>query len=168
MNIETMTSLLDTIWRTGDRDECAIKHIGHAAAAIIVGKTWTDGLDYETSGFTDQQWNDIQESEAAAKNGDMLPCGRPSPWKGRDMYKEYLDENRVKLQQQWQPIVDWVEEAGTEAFYDLVMQTNYFAYINSYILMNLKHGATCPEWGELAEKSVGISTRKIRTFRKKE
>ena len=37
---------LDSIWRMGDRDECSIKHIGHATAALAAGQHWTNGIDY--------------------------------------------------------------------------------------------------------------------------
>ena len=39
---------LDAIWRMGDMDECSIKHIGHATAALAAGQNWTDGVDYST------------------------------------------------------------------------------------------------------------------------
>ena len=38
----------DAIWRLGDRDECSIKHIGHAMAALIVTGDWRDAVDYDT------------------------------------------------------------------------------------------------------------------------
>ena len=38
----------DAIWRLGDRDECSIKHIGHAIAALIVTGDWRKGVDYDT------------------------------------------------------------------------------------------------------------------------
>ena len=37
----------DAIWRMGDRDECSIKHIGHAMAALIVTGDWRKAVDYE-------------------------------------------------------------------------------------------------------------------------
>jgi len=37
----------DAIWRLGDRDECSIKHIGHAMAALIVTGDWTKAVDYD-------------------------------------------------------------------------------------------------------------------------
>lgn len=171
MNRNRLKHLLDTIWSTGDRDvECAVKHICHASAAIIVGNRWSDGLDYKTSGFNSQQWKDIEESEAAAKNGDKLPCGRPNPWQGRDMYKEYSEQNLAKLETQWKPIEDWVNEAGTEAFYDLIMQTEYNGYIDSYIEDNCNDGETCPEWGEIVKKTFQARGRDfaMTTFQKKE
>ncbi len=39
---------LDSVWRLGDRDECSIKHIGHATAAMAAGSGWSDGVDYST------------------------------------------------------------------------------------------------------------------------
>jgi hypothetical protein len=49
----TMNSRLDSIWRMGDRDECSVKHIGWATAAIGAGLGWSDGLDYGTPWDTD-------------------------------------------------------------------------------------------------------------------
>ena len=43
-----MNNALNGIWRMGDRDECSVKHIGHATAALAMGRDWTDGLDYDT------------------------------------------------------------------------------------------------------------------------
>jgi hypothetical protein len=37
----------DAIWRLGDRDECSIKHIGHAMAALIVSGDWKKAVDYD-------------------------------------------------------------------------------------------------------------------------
>lgn len=37
----------DAIWRLGDRDECSIKHIGHAMAALIVTGDWKNAIDYD-------------------------------------------------------------------------------------------------------------------------
>lgn len=45
--VEKLENLLDEIWRSGDRDEMSIKHIGHALAAIIAFDDWTKGDDYE-------------------------------------------------------------------------------------------------------------------------
>ena len=39
---------LDAIWRLGDRDECSIKHIGHAMAALIATGDWRNAIDYDT------------------------------------------------------------------------------------------------------------------------
>jgi len=38
----------DAIWRLGDRDECSIKHIGHAMAALMVTGDWRNAVDYDT------------------------------------------------------------------------------------------------------------------------
>ena len=45
---EILNQKLDSIWRSGDMDECSIKHIGHATAALAAGQNWTDGIDYST------------------------------------------------------------------------------------------------------------------------
>ena len=38
--------MFDGIWRMGDQDECSLKHVNHATAAIVCGKSWRDGADY--------------------------------------------------------------------------------------------------------------------------
>jgi hypothetical protein len=56
-DIDTLKTLLDKIWRLGDRDEMSIKHIGHGLAALATWQDWRDGLDYDLPGMelTDKQ-----------------------------------------------------------------------------------------------------------------
>ena len=163
MNRNRLKHLLDTIWRTGDRDvECAVKHICHASAAIIVGNRWSDGIDYKDSGWNQQQEKEI--GDLADKHG----------WDSEAVDKlidEYAKQNLAKLETQWKPIEDWVNEAGTEAFYDLIMQTEYNGYIDSYIEDNCNDGETCPEWGEIVKKTGVLKSQPdfaMTTFQKKE
>ena len=47
-----LKSMFDGIWRMGDRDECSLKHVNHAVAAIVCGKSWRDGVDYASPAST--------------------------------------------------------------------------------------------------------------------
>jgi len=57
--VHNLNQKLDVVWRLGDRDECSIKHIGHATAAMAAGRDWFDGVDYSTpwSGLTEVHVN---------------------------------------------------------------------------------------------------------------
>lgn len=46
-DIDALNTLLQKIWRLGDRDEMSIKHIGHGLAALSTYGTWKAALDYE-------------------------------------------------------------------------------------------------------------------------
>ena len=43
-NLET---LLNEIWKLGDRDEMSIKHIGHGLAALVAFGDWQRAIDYD-------------------------------------------------------------------------------------------------------------------------
>ena len=43
-NLET---LLNEIWKLGDRDECSIKHVGHGLAALVALGDWQRAIDYD-------------------------------------------------------------------------------------------------------------------------
>jgi hypothetical protein len=46
-DIDALNTLLQKIWKLGDRDEMSIKHIGHGLAALASYGTWKAALDYE-------------------------------------------------------------------------------------------------------------------------
>lgn len=55
-----LKSMFDGIWRMGDRDECSLKHVNHAVAAIVCGKSWREGADYASpasTSFTHSAWD---------------------------------------------------------------------------------------------------------------
>ena len=52
----SMNAALDGIWRMGDRDECSVKHIGHATAALGAGRDWSEGVDYSSPWGADETW----------------------------------------------------------------------------------------------------------------
>ena len=41
-----MNQRLDTIWKSGDRDEGSIKHIIYGILSLFAGKSWSEGKDY--------------------------------------------------------------------------------------------------------------------------
>jgi hypothetical protein len=43
-NLET---LLNEIWKLGDRDEMSIKHVGHGLAALVAFGDWQRAIDYD-------------------------------------------------------------------------------------------------------------------------
>jgi hypothetical protein len=43
-NLET---LLNEIWKLGDRDEMSIKHVGHGLAALVALGDWQLAIDYD-------------------------------------------------------------------------------------------------------------------------
>ena len=41
-----MSQRLNTIWRSGDRDEGSFKHVLYGMKALFAGKSWTEAKDY--------------------------------------------------------------------------------------------------------------------------
>lgn len=146
---------LNNIWKAGDRDECSIKHIWHASAAIVLGKKWSEGADYNDFGFSDAQYHEL---EATAKGDD---------WDD-ELIKKFKAEINVKMVYHWSPIQEWVDEVGTELFYDTILQTKFSGYgdtVGDYIVLhwfgNRKfdtQDVDLPEWAEIVDG----------TFKKKE
>lgn len=104
----SMNAALDGIWRMGDRDECSIKHIGHATAALAAGRDWSEGVDYSTP------WSTPVD---------------PSPG-----LVKVLDQRYAQLGKRWAKVQAKRDEWGTERF-DQVMQATKFAWYHS---QNLK------------------------------
>jgi hypothetical protein len=44
---ENLKTLLNEIWKLGDRDEMSIKHIGHGLAALVAFGDWQRAIDYD-------------------------------------------------------------------------------------------------------------------------
>ena len=44
---ENLHTLLNEIWKLGDRDEMSIKHIGHGLAALVALGDWQRAIDYD-------------------------------------------------------------------------------------------------------------------------
>jgi hypothetical protein len=58
-NTENLKTLLNEVWKLGDRDEMSIKHIGHGLAALVAFGDWQKGIDYDRPGT---EWNDKKEA----------------------------------------------------------------------------------------------------------
>ena len=41
-----MKQRLNTIWKSGDRDEGSFKHVMYGIKALFAGKSWTEAKDY--------------------------------------------------------------------------------------------------------------------------
>lgn len=84
----------DAIWRLGDRDECSIKHIGHAMAALIVTGDWRDAVDY------DAPWG-------ALNDGDGFDYGF-----FQDVYgwsRATMEQKHRELFEKWDKVIDTVK-----------------------------------------------------------
>lgn len=105
--------ILDSIWRSGDRDECSIKHVGHALAALMAGKTWREGMDYFT------------------------PWGYPGTWTGdgfRDWTPKQIEAAEAKLAVKWEKVTRLRDEIGKRAFQDAVTASKYDFYATAYFV----------------------------------
>ena len=69
-DIDALNTLLNNIWKLGDKDEMSIKHIGHGLAALATYGTWKAALDYDLPDMdmTDKQleklskyWQQVKE-----------------------------------------------------------------------------------------------------------
>jgi hypothetical protein len=47
-DIDALNTMLNKIWKMGDRDEMSIKHIGHGLASFVATGDSGNRLDYET------------------------------------------------------------------------------------------------------------------------
>lgn len=100
----SMNAALDGIWRMGDRDECSVKHIGHATAALAAGKDWSEGVDYRTPWATPVDPNPALEKA--------------------------IDQRYAQLGKRWAKVQAKRDEWGTERF-DEVMRETKFAWYHS-------------------------------------
>lgn len=103
-----MNSRLDSIWRMGDRDECSVKHIGWATAAIGAGLGWADGLDYGTP------WD---ASDVTANSAVQL-----------------MNEQRSqRLADKWAKVVAYRNTYGVERFDEVMRATKFNWYYEQYL-----------------------------------
>lgn len=103
----TLTQILDSIWRRGDRDEMSIKHIGHALAAMVAHNDWRKGDDYNYPDFCDFE-NPIAQAN----------------WKTQMEKFLELKWGKVKVIQ---------DKIGTEEFVKVIGETKYSFYPLSYL-----------------------------------
>lgn len=98
---------LDAIWRTGDRDEMSLKHIGHALAALVAFGDWSKGADYSLPNYYDF---------------------------GNDTLNERAYQNLTnRITPKWAKIESLLEQWGREKFIENVSATNYGFIFDSYL-----------------------------------
>ena len=108
-----LNTTLNSIWRSGDRDEKSIKHVCHALAAIINGKSWTDGVDYSRP----WDWEHIDNDDITTTFG--------------------RNKNK-KLAEKWAKVEAMRDELGTDHFRQIVDMTVFGAQwgmVDNYIEM---------------------------------
>jgi hypothetical protein len=106
-----INSSCDAIWRMGDRDECSIKHVAHALAALTTGREWTDGVDYST------------------------PWGEPVTFyagEWREWPQSTIDARMKQLAAKWSKVVALRDSIGAEAFTEAVKASKFGAFAESY------------------------------------
>ena len=141
---------MDKIWRIGDRSiECAVKHIGWGAAALAVGKDWTDGLDYQRpwaygypengefrgahyiddwEDFCSLPWND--EISPEERYGDRLTVIGNSAF--IDWHDSVYNRLEARLADAWGSIVTVRDQLGEKRFHDCMMLTKYAPFFEDY------------------------------------
>lgn len=101
----------DAIWRMGDRDECSVKHVGHALAALIVGRDWSNGVDYGT------------------------PWGEPVTFyqgEWREWPQATIDQRMKQLGAKWAKVVALRDSLGADAFAQAVTASKFGTHADSY------------------------------------
>ena len=119
---------LDAIWRSGDQDECSIKHISYATAALSVGLDWTDGLDYKTpfGGHSDwieaSVWGDkpVPERAEFVEADEWSPAYIVFPWtEGR------IADETERLVARWSKVQAKRDEWGAARFDEVMRATKF-------------------------------------------
>jgi hypothetical protein len=105
--VKKLESLLDSIWRAGDKDEMSIKHIGHALAALIAHNDWASGDDYQTpDAYFDKDGNlDLE------KMGSLLQ----------------------KIKAYWLEVQQMKDELGLTNFVEIVKSSKFGYYPIDYL-----------------------------------
>jgi hypothetical protein len=105
--VRKLEQILDWIWRAGDRDECSIKHIGHALAALIAHNDWTKGDDYSLP-------NDY--------------------WTGDEATDKKLREELLgRIMGNWAEIQKMKDELGLTKFVEIVKSSKFGFYPIEYL-----------------------------------
>lgn len=105
--VKKLESRLDTIWRAGDRDECSIKHIGHALAALIAHNDWTKGDDYS---LPNDYWTGDEEAD-----------------------RKLAEALREKISPMWAEIQQTKDELGLAKFVEIVKSSKFGYYPIDYL-----------------------------------
>lgn len=98
---------LQAIWRTGDRDEMSIKHIGHGLAALIAYGDWKQAEDYRYPQYYDYL---TDESNRIA-----------------------FDNLDKRLELKWWKVEMLLEQWGAGRFLENLSATSFSFYTESYL-----------------------------------
>lgn len=135
-----LQKLLDEIWRMGDAEECSIKHVNHALAAIICGHSWRDGADYNLpihSKVENMEWPYTWPGVGPTGLG-----GLGSPWDDDPAFQRHLVSLRTnpyyiaagpkrinywhtRLANQWGKVEELYSLMGRESFFDAALLTKH-------------------------------------------
>ncbi len=139
---------MDKIWRIGDRGiECAGKHICWGAAALAVGKDWTDGLDYprpwSCSSATDTRGYAIVDDSLLKRMrvdpkiyGDRLQTFEEESgeiWHTIDWHDKEYNAKEARLADAWESVVTVRDQLGEKRFHDCMMRTRYYGHFEDYV-----------------------------------
>jgi|688.fasta_scaffold22041_12 ABC-type nitrate/sulfonate/bicarbonate transport system substrate-binding protein len=92
----------DAIWRLGDRDECSIKHIGHAMAALIVTGDWRKAIDY------DAPWGSLGNSDYFDANPEQAQRFADYFEDAYGWSPETMRQKHRELFEKWDKVIDTV------------------------------------------------------------
>jgi hypothetical protein len=124
----SMNAALDSIWRMGDRDECSIKHVCHATAALAAGKDWSEGLDYSRPWGADETWIKTENLHSPAPaNATVFEEWTIIPWS-----EQIKDMREKQLAKKWAKVQAKRDEWGAERFHEVMKATKFEAYHTSY------------------------------------
>jgi len=122
--------VLDGIWRMGDRDECSVKHIGWATAAIGAGLGWSDGLDYSRPWAGAETWikTDRLGSDLAVPGAEVFEDWTIIPWTA-----ETVAMREKQLATKWAKVVKYRDTFGIERFDQMMRLTKFNWYYESFL-----------------------------------
>lgn len=124
----SMNAALDAIWRLGDKDECSIKHVCHATAALAAGRDWSEGLDYARPWGADETWIKTENLHSPAPaNAQVFEEWTIIPWS--DQIKAMREK---QLAQKWAKVQAKRDEWGAERFHEVMKATKFAGYHTAY------------------------------------
>jgi len=109
-DIDALNTLLNNIWKLGDKDEMSIKHIGHGLAAYVATGDSGNRIDYETPDMdmTDKKlkkleslWQQVEEFLHGVSREECLLVFEYLPiasygafYLDETVWPQYADRNR--------------------------------------------------------------------------
>lgn len=119
-----MNATLDGIWRLGDRDECSIKHIGHATAALAAGRDWSEGADYSTPWGEDETWIKTADMRfPAPATAHTFEEWTIIPWT-----QQTRDMKSKQLAKRWATVQAKRDAWGADRFDEVMRATKFAQY----------------------------------------